>query len=161
MILDLIREYRVYLQMLLIVLIFIGFLLAAYGLTAPETQDAAQSGRNALSTRTALALTSDALLGPFPTSTAPTPTASDTPAPTFTPTPTPTVTRTTTATPFAFTSFTPRVVSTRSTFTSTPRPTRTRTPVAPRPTNTRVPPSATQPPPPTNPPPPTDPPTYP
>src|SRR5688572_27397468 len=136
-----------YLQAVLAVLLFIGLILVVYALASRETPDITQTQRNASNTRTAVALTSQALLGPFPTSTAPTQTASETPSLTLTPTRTPTNTRTPTQTPIPFITFTASTDVPRATFTntprppatSTPRPTRTRTPQPPRPTNTRIP----------------------
>ena len=130
-----------YLQALLAGLLLIGLILAVYALTSRRSPDVAQMQRNAASTRTALALTSQALLGPFPTFTAPTPTASETPPPTFTPTRTPTRTPTYTPSPIVFITFTARTNVPRATFTNTPRPTPTRTPQPPPATATHVPPT--------------------
>ncbi|HJR80601.1 MAG TPA: hypothetical protein VJ821_11045 [Anaerolineales bacterium] len=144
-----IRENRMALQALFVGLFFIGLILLVNALTSRETVDTAQLQRDADSTRTAVALTSDALLGPFPTSTAPTATITVTARPSITPTTTPTETVTSSPTPILLFTWTPRTSVPRATFTSTPRPTRTRTPVPPRPTSTRVPPTRTPPPPPT------------
>lgn len=154
------RETRVNVMILFAVLLILGVILAVYTLTSRESPDAADLHQGASSTRTALALTSQALLGPFPTATAPTATASNTPGPSETPTPTPTRTRTPTATPQVFITFTARTLAVRATFTNTARPTLTRTAVPARPTITRIPPTVapTEPPPPT---PTTQPPTYP
>lgn len=143
------RENRVNIMILFAVLFILGVILAVYRLTSRKPPDPADLERNASSTRTALALTSQALLGPFPTATAPTATASAIPSPSETPTRTPTRTRTPTATPEVFITFTARTLAVRATFTNTPRPTLTRTPVPPRPTNTPVPPTAVPPEPPT------------
>ena len=132
------RENRVNEMIMFAVLLRLGLILAVYVLTSQESPDAARMQRNASSTRTALALTSQALLGPFPTFTAPTVTASEIPSPTSTPTRTPTRTPTSTATPVVFVTFTARTIQPRATFTNTPRPPATSTP---RPTRTRVPPT--------------------
>lgn len=107
------------------------------------------------STRTALALTAQLLLGPFPTSTAPSATASTTPS--ITPTVTRTATRTLSPTPtrFMFASLTPRTAAPGANPTNTVRPTQTATAIPP--TKTPVPPTRTA----TNPPPPTSPPATP
>ena len=126
-------------MILFAVLFILGLILAVYTLNSRELPDASNLQRHASSTRTALALTSDALLGPFPTSTAP--------SPTWTHTRTPTRTRTPTATPDVLITFTARTLDPRATFTNTPRPPATstprptRTPVPPRPTNSPVPPT--------------------
>ena len=130
------RENRANAMILFGVLLILGLILAVYALTSLESPDAAGLQRDAKSTRTALALTAQALLGPFPTSTAPTATASEISSPTWTPTRTPTRTRTPTSTPITFITFTARTNQPRVTFTSTPRPPATSTP---RPTRTRVP----------------------
>lgn len=109
------------------VLFILGVILAVYTLTSRKSPDAANLQRGASSTRTALALTSQALLGPFPTATAPSATPSETPGPTGTSTRTPTRTRTPTATPEVFVTFTARTLESRATFTNTPPPTATRT----------------------------------
>ena len=154
------KENRVMLQVLVGCLLCIFLTAIFYVLTfrRPSVSGLNLSSR-ANSTRTALALTEKALLGPFPTSTRPTPTNSNTP--TITPTPTVTSTPTATRTPrrfFLFTS-TPRtgVPDTGAPVfpnaTSVPA---TNPPVQPtnpaiQPTN---PPRPTNPPQPTNPPPP-------
>ena len=66
------RENRAQIMIVFALLFILGVILAVYRLTSRVTPDANEMQRNASSTRTALALTSGALLGPFPTSTAPT-----------------------------------------------------------------------------------------
>jgi len=132
-------------MILFAVLLLLGLVLVIYAIVNRRAPDAAQQQRDANSTGTALALTSDALLGPFPTATAPTATASEIPSPTGTPTRTPTRTPTSTPTPRVFITLTARTDQPRSTFTNTVRPPATSTP---RPTQTRRPPTAI----PTNPP---------
>ncbi|HJR80600.1 MAG TPA: hypothetical protein VJ821_11040 [Anaerolineales bacterium] len=126
--------------------------------------------RSARTTKTALALTSDALLGPFPTATKPTATPSDLPTltptiptatPSFTVTPSPTVTFISTATPRTRVPG-PTLTGVIPTFQPTATriaPTRTSVP----PTRTSVPPTSVPPTsvPPTEPPPPTTPPIIP
>ena len=120
--------------------------------------------KRASSTRTAMALTSQALYGPFPTPTGPTATITKTP----TVTPTMTVTPSNTASPTPLRFFidtpTPRTPIPNSGRTSLPASTATSAP-PPQPTQpqaTQPPPQATQPPPqPTQPPQPTSPPPQP
>ena len=136
------RENRMNVLIVFALLFILGVILAVYTLTSRESPGAANSEQDASSTRTALALTSQALLGPFPTSTLPTATATEIFTPTWTPTRTPTRTPTPTATTAVIVTFTARTNQPRSTFTSTPRPPATATP---RPTRTRVPPPTTYP----------------
>jgi hypothetical protein len=117
----------------------------------------------AAGTQTAIALMTGVLLGPSPTSTAPTPTPSDLPTMTSTiPTATPSATRTPTETAVPFASAAPRTreprpteISTLTPVVPTTGPTSINTPVQPtltpiRPTDTAVaPPTDTQPAPPT------------
>ena len=132
------RENRMNILIVFALLFILGVILAVYTLTSRESPGAANTQQDASSTRTALALTSQALLGPFPTSTLPTATATEIFTPTWTPTRTPTRTHTPTATPVVIVTFTARTNQPRHTFTSTPRPLATATP---RPTRTRVPPT--------------------
>ena len=125
-------ENRAILQFVFVGLFLIGFIVTIYTLLSSIPPDAGDAQRHASGTRTAIVLTSQALLGPFPTSTAPTPTASNIPSATFTPTRTPTRTPTSTATPVVVITFTAN--------TNEPRVTDTARPTA-RPTNTRVPPT--------------------
>lgn len=162
------KENRIPIQILLATLLCIGALLLIYTFAFRHSPMDTEAQQKANGTKTALALTSGALLGPFPTSTAPTATPSDTPTLTPTlPTATPTVTRTPSPTRTLIPTFTPRTSEAHSTTTASPIiPSGTpippsRTPVRPTntsviiiPTNTQA---ATQPPPPTDPP--TDPPT--
>ena len=123
------------------------------------------------STRTSIALTSGALLGPFPTPTGPTPTPSRTRAPTSTPTPTPSATPSPTPIRYFIDTATPRTLvpgfdpgSTLIPPTSPPQATNpprqpTNPPQATNPPHPTNPPRATNPPHPTHPPhPPTHPP---
>jgi hypothetical protein len=163
------KENRISLQILFISILCIGLLLIVYAMGFRRSPLDAEVRQEANSTKTALALTADSLLGPFPTSTAPTPTASDTPTLTPTiPTATPTITRTLTPTRTLIPTFTPRTQQPRPTGTGTAiaapptfRPSATTAPILP--TNTSIPP--TNPPPDTNtpepPPPPTEQPTNP
>src|SRR6478609_1932480 len=138
------KEYRIPLQILLATLLCIGALLLVYAFAFKRSPLDAEAQQKVNSTKTAIALTADALLGPFPTSTAPTVTPSDTPTLTPTlPTATPTVTRTPSPTRTLIPTFTPRtsVAGPTITSTSTPipptlRPTATRTRIVP--TNTPV-----------------------
>ena len=88
-------------------------------------------------TRTAIALTSRALYGPFPTATGPTPTITNTP--TLTETPTTTPSNTATPTPFRFfiDTATPRTPNPKSQATSVPVNPPTQSSI--RPTNTSAP----------------------
>lgn len=146
-------ENRTTVMIVFVLLLILGVILTVYRMTSREPQDATGLQRDASSTRTALALTSQSLLGPFPTPTAPTATASQIPSPTWTPTRTPTRTPTSTATPVVFITLTARTTVPRATFTNTPRPPATSTRIPTRtqvpPTRTPVPPTA----PPTTPPP--------
>src|SRR5688572_28172090 len=112
-----------------LLLLFVGTLVYLISLILPTTSGLELFTR-ANRTRTAIALTSNALLGPFPTATGPTPTPprprESTPTPTVTWTPSPTATRT----PFVWSTGTLRtgLPSATSTRTATLRPTATRTP---------------------------------
>jgi len=169
------KENRFYLQALKGIGLFIGLLIVSW-IVFRAPNDNVDAPRNASSTRTAIALTAGALMGPFPTATGPTPTASKTPTitPTFTSTPTSTLS----PTPFRYfiSTATPRTAVPRSNtaFPSIASSTvfaATHTPIPPiQPTNTSAPPAQpTDPPPtlipPTDPPPtpvqPTDPPPLP
>lgn len=139
------KENRVPLQALLISILCIGLLFLVYLVAFRRSPLDADAQQHANSTKTALALTAGPLLSPFPTLTAPTPTASATPTITSTiPTATPTATRTPTKTPTLIPTFTPRTIIAHSTTTrtstpvptSTSRPTSTRTPVPVPPTST-------------------------
>ena len=141
------RKNRIPLQALLISILCIGLLFLVYMVAFRRSPLDADAQQHANSTKTALALTAGPLLSPFPTLTAPTPTASATPTITSTiPTATPTATRTPTKTPTLIPTFTPRTVIAHSTTTrtSTPiptgtsRPPSTRTPVPVPPTSTPV-----------------------
>ena len=68
------RENRMNVLIVFALLFILGVILAVYTLTSRESPGGANQ-QDASSTRTALALTSQALLGPFPTSTLPTATA--------------------------------------------------------------------------------------
>ena len=74
------------------------------------------------STRTSIALTSRALMGPFPTATGPTPTPSRTPADTSTPTPTPSITPSPTRIRYFIDTATPRTLVPQTGQTSTSVP---------------------------------------
>lgn len=95
------RENRAQLLIFVAIFAFIGLLVMVYvfGSRTPSETDL-NAAKNAATTKTAIALTSKALLGPFPTPTGPTPTASFTQRPTSTITLTPTITPT--RTPFRF-----------------------------------------------------------
>jgi hypothetical protein len=137
------RENPIVLQFLLGCLLFLFLSTLSYliGLLQPSISGLALFA-NANSTRTAIALTSQALFGPFPTATGPTPTPSWTPSMTPTPTLTPRNTPTPTRVRYFINTSTPRtLVPQNSTFTNIP-PAATQT--APRPTRTSSPP--TQPP---------------
>ena len=93
------KENRFYMLVLRIAGFVIGLSLVLW-ITFNGRSNDSGGQRTANSTRTALAMTAKALLGPFPTSTVATPTASDTPTSTpIIPTATPTVTRTPSKTP--------------------------------------------------------------
>lgn len=162
------KENPIVLQFLLGLLLFVFLSTLSYliGLMQPSLSRLALFAR-ANSTRTAIALTSQALYGPFPTATGPTPTASWTPSLTPTPTVTPTNTPTPTRVRYFINTSTPRTLVPQTGQTSTgapptepPRATNTSAPPIqpPRPTSTSVqatnpPPQATdRPPQPTNPP---------
>jgi hypothetical protein len=84
------RENPIFLQFLLGLLLFLFLTALSYliGLLQPSVSGLALFARSN-STRTAIALTFQALMGPFPTATGPTPTPSWTPSMTPTPTVTP------------------------------------------------------------------------
>ena len=140
--------------------ILLGFLLTLFLLVLVYVLVLLQPSISALelfaranSTRTSIALTSQALYGPFPTATGPTPTPSRTPAPTASPTITPTPTPTRTPIRYFIDTATPRTLVPGSGLTSTAF-----APTQPRATSTPIPPSnqtrqPTNPPRPTNPPP--------
>ena len=163
------REYPIFLQVLLGFLLFLFLLVLSYLFSLFRSSDSGMLlFARANSTRTSIALTSQALYGPFPTATGPTRTPSNTPS--ITPTPTVTPTATATSTPFRYFINTPTprtLVPHDQTLTAAP-PVATRTSVPPtdppqqptdpprQPTNppqaTNPPPQATNPPQPTNPP---------
>ena len=144
------QQNRIRLQILFISIFGLGLLLLAYLFASRRSPLDAEAVQGANSTKTALAMTAGALLGPFPTSTVPTTTASDTPTLTPTlPTVTPSVTRTPTPTQTLILTFTTRTNQPRSTTLPTSIPSRTpippsKTPVKPtimptiKPTNTAV-----------------------
>ena len=160
------KENPIFLQFLLGCLLFLFLSIVSYviGLISPSVSGLTLFTR-ANSTRTAIALTSQALMGPFPTATGPTPTPSWTPSNTPTITITPTNTPTRTPVRYFLNTSTPRTLVPRTGLTSTgaapteARATRTSVPPTqnpptqrPRATNTSV--QATDPPQqPTNPPP--------
>ena len=162
------REQPLVRQILQAVLLVFFLALAAYlyALIQPSISSLEIFAR-ANSTRTSIALTSQALFGPFPTPTGPTPTPSRTRAPTSTPTPTPSTTPSPTPIRYFIDTATPRTLvpgfdpgSTLIPPTSSPRPTNPpRQPTVPpqvtRPPQSTNPPRATNPPRPTNPPHPT------
>ena len=162
------KDNPIFLQFLLGCLLFLFLTILSYviGLLQPSISSLALFAR-ANSTRTAIALTSQALYGPFPTATGPTVTASWTPSMTPTPTVTPSYTPTPTLVHYFIDTSTPRTLVPKIGGTSTgvptsvqptsvqptDRPPATRTSVPPtqppRPTSTSV--QATDPPPqPTN-----------
>jgi hypothetical protein len=156
------REHPLVRQALQAVLLVFFLALPAYlyALIQPSLSGLELFAR-ANSTRTAIALTSQALFGPFPTPTGPTPTPSRTRAPTSTPTPTPSATPSPTRIRYFINTATPRTLvpgfdpgSTLIPPTSSQRPTNPpRQPTQPpQPTNA---PRATNPPRPTRPPRPT------
>ena len=134
-------------------ILFLAIVAYIFALIQPSVSGLELFAR-ANSTRTSIALTSQALYGPFPTATGPTPTPSRTP--TITPTITITPTSTPTPTPIRYfiDTATPRTLVPGSGLTSTAL-----APTQPRGTSTPLPPSnPTNPPRPTNPPQPTNPP---
>lgn len=166
------REDPILLQVLLGVLLFLFLLMLSYVLSLIQPRLGGMDlFARANSTRTSIALTSNALLGPFPTATGPTRTPSYTPS--ITPTPTVTASATPTSTPIRYfiDTATPRTLvpgleqttiagtPVRPTSTSAPpteprRPTATSIPATDPPRQPTNPPQATNPPPqqPTNPP---------
>src|SRR5215216_3095642 len=163
------KENPIFLQFLLgcLLFLFLSTLTYLLGLFQPSISSLALFAR-ANSTRTAIALTSQALYGPFPTATGPTVTPSKIPSLTPTPTGTPSNTPTPTLVRYFIDTSTPRTLVPRidltstaaaptepppSTSTSAPPATRTSVPpTQPRPSSTSV--QATDPPPqPTNQPP--------
>lgn len=98
-------EERFYMKALGVCTVFIGLiLLLASGFRSPTRGNP----QGASSTRTALARTEQALLGPFPTATGPTPTTTLTARPTFTSTLTPSPTSTRTPVRYFINTATPR-----------------------------------------------------
>ena len=154
------REQPLVRQVLQAVLLVFFLVLAAYlyALIQPSISSLEVFAR-ANSTRTSIALTSQALFGPFPTPTGPTPTPSRTRPPTSSPTPTPSTTPSPTPIRYFIDTGTPRTLvpgfdpgSTSSPQATNPPRQPTQPPQAtnpPRPTN---PPRATNPPRPTHPP---------
>ena len=120
-----------------LLLLFLGTLSYLISLVQPSVSGLELFAR-ANRTRTAIALTSNALLGPFPTATGPSPTPPRTPEGTLTPTVTWTPSLTPTRTPFVWSTGTLRTglpsASATVTRTATLRPTATRTPTRSRPT---------------------------
>ena len=106
------KENPIFLQFLLgcLLFLFLSVLSYIFGIIQPSVSGLALFARSN-STRTAIALTYQALMGPFPTATGPTPTPSWTPSMTSTPTPTPTVTPTPTAVRYFLNTSTPRTSS--------------------------------------------------
>lgn len=153
------KENPIILQFLLGLLLFLFLSTLTYliGLMQPSLSRLTLFAR-ANSTRTAIALTSQALYGPFPTATGPTPTPSWTPSITPTPTVTPTNTPTPTRVRYFLNTPTPRTLvpgtdqtSTSAPPTEEPRPTSIPPTQRPRSTSTSVqatdrPPHATNPP---------------
>jgi hypothetical protein len=147
------RENPVFLQFLLGLLLFIFLTVLSYllGLIQPSISGLALFARSN-STRTAIALTFQALMGPFPTATGPTPTPSWTPSLTPTPTITPSNTPTPTRVRYFINTGTPRTLvpgqlpTSIGAPTQRPQPTRTSAPATqqPRATSTSV--QATEPP---------------
>src|SRR5688572_15063057 len=105
------KEYPVLLQALLGCMLFLFLLTLSYffSLLQPFGSGLELFFR-ANSTRTSIALTSQALLGPFPTATGPTRTPSHTPSITPTPTLTPTSTPTRTPVRYFINTSTPRTL---------------------------------------------------
>ena len=135
------KERSVYLQVLLgcLLCIFLTGLFYVITFRRPSVLGLEVFAR-ANSTRTALALTSRALYGPFPTATGPTPTPSKTPTTTPTPTITPTNTDTPTPIRYFIDTVTPRTTIPHGGMTLLPGSTSTLAPVPtyPVPTSTRV-----------------------
>ena len=132
------RENPVWLQFLLGLLLFLfltvlSYLLGLFQSSLPGMALFAKSN----STRTAIALTFQALLGPFPTATGPTPTPSWTPSMTSTPTVTPSITPTPTRVRYFLNTSTPRTLVPGPTSigapTARPQPTRTSAPATQQP----------------------------
>ena len=146
---------RFYSQAFRIFSLFIGLMIIIWILFGDPPNDA-NAQKKASSTRTSIALTEKALLGPFPTATGPTRTASA--LPTITSTPTQTITNTPTFTPFRYfiNTSTPRTPGSRNSPVTSP----VNTDLPPvQPGNTSAPPPPTaQPQPPTAQPQPTSPP---
>jgi hypothetical protein len=139
------RENPVWLQFLLGLLLFLfltvlSYLIGLFQSSLPGMALFAKSN----STRTAIALTFQALMGPFPTATGPTPTASWTPSMTSTPTVTPSITPTPTRVRYFLNTSTPRtlvpgqVPTSIGAPTERPQPTRTSAPATPQPRATRT-----------------------
>jgi len=156
-----IRGNRFYLQAFGVGILFISLIVLMWITFRPSTDVNAQ--RNVPGTKTALALTQQFLLGPFPTGTRPTPTASKTPTATPTVTLTPTTTLTPTAIRYFIDTLAPRTRAPSFNPVSPFIPTSTaqaviNTPIPVQPTNTSGPPIQPTNPPPTSPPQPTSPP---
>lgn len=131
---DFIRRSLPRARAFLVFLAIVVLVLMVYASIFRDPVGGLGTGRSSRATRTALALTSAALLGPFPTATEPTKTPSQVPTATITPSLTLTPTSTRTPTPRVFFTLTARTIVPRATSTNTPPPTRTRAP-----TRTRVP----------------------
>jgi hypothetical protein len=146
------KEIPFYRQFLLgfLAVIFVFVLFYLIVLLEPSVSGLELFAR-ANSTRTSIALTSGALLGPFPTATGPTPTPSRTRAPTSTPTATPSATPSPTPVRYFIDTATPRTLVPGFDQGSTLIPPQATNPPR-QPTN---PPQVTRPPRPTNPPRPT------
>jgi hypothetical protein len=134
-------ENRARLQVLFAGLLLIGLIAAVATAMVRSSPGGGDTQGDANGTGTAIALTSEALLGPFPTATAPSATASDIPSATPLPTLTPTRTPTLTASAVVIVTLTERTSLPRPTFTQTRVPTRTPVPPTstPRPTRTNTP----------------------
>lgn len=146
------KENPIFLQFVLgcLLFLFLSSLTYLIGLIQPTISGLALFAR-ANSTRTAIALTSQALYGPFPTATGPTVTPSWTPSMTPTPTLTPSNTPTQTPVRYFIDTSTPRTLVPRIDETSTnvsqtepPQPTSVPPTQRPHPTSTAV--QATDPP---------------
>lgn len=153
-----IKGNRVQLQVLLQILMCIGLILVAYaGIFGNTIRGSIDAQRSASSTKTAIAMTAGALMGPFPTATVPTATASNIPTITSTiPTPTPTATRTLAPTATLLQSPTPRTRDSNPA--APPAAVSTNQPNPPTSAPTDPPPPTDEPPPATEPPAATDPP---
>lgn len=150
------KKSRIRWYILAQILLCVGLAAVAYGLTFDRTRVLGlQDQKNVANTKTAIASTAQALMGPFPTAT----------MPTRTPTSTVTVTPLISATPTVTSSLTPTASKTPNRFMSaTPKGSSngavaTRTPPGKTATSVRVTPSAKPPTPPTSEPPTSEPPT--